>query len=828
MSRVDRDQVKWRAAGGWSSVILALCPGVNDSHLSGQHGPCPRCGGSDRFRVFDDFANTGGATCNQCFSVSNQDGFAFLQWYNGWTFPRALDAVAKFLGMLDAEGNLVAGDAIPKKFSAATAAAKPRRDPFSQWTAFPGEADDVAVLWAKNRGGMLAEDVAATGGVSGVWNGQRVIGFTGWRGDDLSALQAAALHLYRVDGSVFPAAGKLGERKNHNVGGSRSGWVFVGGLDRFRRAKTVWKVEGLTDGLAVLPLLPADHAVVTLTNGCNWRADSDRMPSVEIFAGKRIVVCGDADVPGQAGAKSFAADCASRFADVAICCLPYPVEEAHGKDLRDWCGEDEWSFSDLELLLQSWEERLVNEAAIFDDGEDVGPQRSFDEFDMTDLGNSEHFAQYSRRLLAFNFTWRKWTAWDGMRWRKEAGERPMLIAKKVVRSMREVAESADERSAKRWVVQSMGSARMTAMVDLAASELPYSHEKLDQDSWAFNCPNGTVDLRTGKLRPHQQADWITKLCPINYEPDAVAPRWQQFLAEVFEGVESVIPFLARWFGYCLSGSIREQKLPVLWGGGANGKSTLLNAVKNVMGNDYTMQAQSDLLIDRKGEQHPTEMADLFGRRMVVCAETEFGRRLAEAKLKALTGGEPVRARRMREDFWEFIPECKLILVTNHRPQVYGTDDGIWRRMLLIPFGQHFGPDRQDPQLMQVLADESPGILAWMIRGCIEWHRTGLMPPEEITKATDEYRDSEDVIGQFTRDRCVTGDDCQVSSAELQAAFIEWAEDNAKPQIRPAKLAMRLAADGYVKFKRSKMFWRGIGLKTIHEDPEGDENGFFNT
>ena len=138
-----------------------------------------------------------------------------------------------------------------------------------------------------------------------------------------------------------------------------------------------------------------------------------------------------------------------------------------------------------------------------------------------------------------------------------------------------------------------------------------------------------------------------------------------------------------------------------------------------------MQAQSDLLIDRKHEQHPTELADLFGKRFVICSETEHGRRLAEAKLKSLTGGEPIRARRMREDFWEFLPECKLVLVTNHRPQVYGTDYGVWRRLLLVPFTATFDEDRKDPELPRRLEAESAGILAWMVRGCLEWQTVGL-------------------------------------------------------------------------------------------------------
>jgi putative DNA primase/helicase len=297
-----------------------------------------------------------------------------------------------------------------------------------------------------------------------------------------------------------------------------------------------------------------------------------------------------------------------------------------------------------------------------------------------------------------------------------------------VKDEREVRLAAAQKQLT-WALKSEAAPRLNAMVELARSEpgIPVLPEQLDKNPWLFNCPNGTLELDTGRLREHRREDYITKLCPTPYDPRATCPTWERLLESVFPSDDGapdreLITFVQRLLGRCLSGDVSEQILAIFWGVGANGKTTLLNGVLETVGTDYTMKAAPNLLMSSKSERHPTERADLFGMRLVVVSETPEDRHLNEAFVKDLTGRERIRARRMREDFWEFDPTHKVILQTNHRPVIRGTDEGIWRRLRLVPFEVRFwDPDEPragkdvDPRLMQdkrlpdKLRAEYPGI-----------------------------------------------------------------------------------------------------------------------
>jgi len=817
---VEKEQVADAARGYWRSLILQLVPAVSESHLTGRHGPCPKCGGQDRWRTLAGFNETGAAYCNQCFSSRNGDGFSLLQWANGWTFPRALQEVAAVLGL--------AGTAKPKLRKTTTAPAKKKVDPFAGWTSrevTPEQLSEIVHAFAAAKPGVDPQAVLASEPKIGQWRDADrrmwdVIAFIGHKLDPQTGqLRGCAVHVYRQDGEWFPACerGTAGKRrKNQNVYGSENGWLIVGGWERFRSADVIWKVEGLTDAFAILPLLPAHHSVVTMTNGCAWSSRSDRMPPLSIFAGRRVVVCGDADLPGQAGCESFAGDAATVASAVFVCRLPYPVEPREGKDLRDWVCADEYNWSHLRQLLVEWNWLLQSRLDLFGESARASSRRSFNQLDQTDTGNAAHYAAYAQNLLRYNYSWSRWLCWDGARWRNDDQGRPVSIAKRVLDEMQADAAAAMDTNAMMFVAKSSRRERINAMIALSQDCLSVQTGQLDQDRWALNCPNGTVDLRSGELRLHRQEDYITKVCGTVYDANAAAPRWETFLAEVFADHPEIPGFLQRFFGCCLTGDTSEQRLPVFWGEGSNGKSTLLNTVKTVIGNDYTMQAQSDLLIDRRNDQHPTELADLFGKRLVICAETEHGRRLAEAKLKALTGGEPVRARRMREDFWEFIPEMKLVLVTNHKPQVWGTDFGVWRRLLLVPFTQTFGEDRRDPELPERLAEEQSGVLAWMVRGCLDWQAGGLRPPEDIVRATADYAASEDVIGRFVSECCVMLPTAAVRAKELHNRFRSWADDNGEPPLSMKRIGAWLTQHGVERQRSGGILWRGVGLLSESE------------
>src|SRR5208283_4668705 len=230
--------------------------------------------------------------------------------------------------------------------------------------------------------------------------------------------------------------------------------------------------------------------------------------------------------------------------------------------------------------------------------------------------------------------------------------------------------------------------------------------------------------------------------------DAVCRTWLAVLEKIFNRDSEVIGYLQRFTGYSLTGDVSEQVLNIWHGVGANGKSTVANTIMEMLGSDYAMKAAADLLLAKWDNDHPTALTDLHGKRFVACIETDDGRRLAEALVKELTGGDPIRARRMREDFWQFMPTHKVVLACNHRPTVRGTDHAIWRRLKLVPFNVVIPPNERDKQLPAKLRDELPGILAWAVRGCLDWQRHGLEDPKAIIAATADYQNAEDVLLNF--------------------------------------------------------------------------------
>jgi putative DNA primase/helicase len=325
----------------------------------------------------------------------------------------------------------------------------------------------------------------------------------------------------------------------------------------------------------------------------------------------------------------------------------------------------------------------------------------------------------------------------------------------------------------------------------------------------LNVRNGTLDLRTGRLCGHRRENLITKLAPVLYDPAARCPLWERFLHRVMGGNVGLTSYLQRVVGYGLTGDVSEQALWFLFGTGANGKSTFLATILAMLG-DYAMQSVSELLMAKANESHPTERADLFGKRLVATIETEEGKRMAESLMKQMTGGDRIRARKMRQDFFEFLPSHKILLAANHKPNVHGTDHAVWRRIKLVPFTVTIREEEKDKTLSDKLKAELPGILAWAVRGCLAWQREGLRDPEEVRKATAEYRAEQDTVADFLASCCNILPEGRIKAALLYDAYVEWSGD----RLTTSKaFAERLRAMGY-DTKRGHggaYFWHGIGL-----------------
>lgn len=442
---------------------------------------------------------------------------------------------------------------------------------------------------------------------------------------------------------------------------------------------------------------------------------------------------------------------------------------------------------------------------------------------LTETGNAERFVQQYGEDIRFIVEWLTWIVWRGPRWELDpASIGVQRMIKESVRRLYEAAAACDEPKLRsqiaKWAASSERRASRDSTEKLARSEpgVAISHRQLDSNPLLLNVANGTLDLAARKLRPPERQDLITRTVPVPYLADAACPRWERFLLEILPDAATV-EYLQRAVGYTLTGLVVEHCLFVLWGVGANGKSTLLLVLLALL-DAYATEAPADLLLARKGEAHPTEVTVLHGRRLVVAQETDDNRRWAEATVKQLTGGDRLIARRMREDFWEFSPTHKLWMATNHRPSVRGTDEGIWRRLKLIPFERVIPPESRNPRLAAELQAELPGILRWAVDGCHAWQRDGLGEPAAVTAAVAEYRTAEDRLAPFIDERCVLDPAARVSLAELRRAYEAWAQANAEGKPVDARqfkeqLRTRGCRDQNIRLAgKSVRGWTGIGLR----------------
>lgn len=438
----------------------------------------------------------------------------------------------------------------------------------------------------------------------------------------------------------------------------------------------------------------------------------------------------------------------------------------------------------------------------------------------TDAANAARLVEYFGNEIRWVGPWDKFLIWDGRRWRMDQELVIDAFAKRVAKGLwRDLADLIQAQDVDRDTVSAMfgfvrGSNNVNGirgMVSLARSEpgVAIAVDELDSDPWLLNVENGTIDLRTGALREHRREDFITKLSPVLFDGDAKCPTWLAFLDTIFASSTELIGYMQRLVGYSLTGVTEEHILPFLYGTGANGKSTFCELLLKYLGPDYAMKAPPDLLMAKRGESHPTERADLHGKRFVACIETEAGRRMAEALVKELTGGDRVRARRMREDFWEFAPTHHVWLSSNYKPVVIGTDHGIWRRIKLIPFDVVIADADQDKKLPAKLAAEQSGILNWAIAGCLDWQANGMQEPEIVQGATTEYRTEMDEIGQFIDEFCEFGPNFKVQATRLFEHFLEISGS----QIGQKRFGSELSRRGFarVRLTGGKHGWKGLHL-----------------
>lgn len=432
---------------------------------------------------------------------------------------------------------------------------------------------------------------------------------------------------------------------------------------------------------------------------------------------------------------------------------------------------------------------------------------------LNDTGNAQRFAQRHRNDVKFA-PGIGWLVWNGLHWERSGDGKVIELAKEVARNIyQEAAATPDDNlrgAISRHANASLQVARIQAMLKLAQSHpaLVIEPQQLDADDLVLGVANGVVDLRSGKLRPAAREDLITLHSPVIFHASAECPQFDTFLDQVTVGDKSLAAYLQRVFGYCLSGSTAEQCLFFLHGSGANGKSTLQNVLLALLGNDLARQTPTETLMVKRSPA-TNDLARLQNVRVVTANEIEEGSLLAESLVKQLTGGDPITARYHYQEYFQYVPKFKLVIAGNHRPVIRGRDNGMWRRVRLIPFEAAIPPAQRDKHLFEKLRAELPGILNWAIKGFRAYLKHGLKEPKVITDAVAEYREEMDVIGAWIDECCALGSSYEWRAGAVYQSYRNWAEANGYRPMASATFGRELSARFTKQKRKDGNYYSGI-------------------
>ena len=436
---------------------------------------------------------------------------------------------------------------------------------------------------------------------------------------------------------------------------------------------------------------------------------------------------------------------------------------------------------------------------------------------LSDTGNANRFGQALAGRVIF-VAGQGWMIWDGQKWVRDEQEFIMELAKQLVRGIYQEGEGLQDNDLRNAIHKHAKSSqqlpRLKAMTTLAQSmpEVVTPSSALDAHEMLIGVANGVVDLRSGKLKPNEPELRISRHSPVVFDADAECPLFMSFLDQITAGQKPLIRYLQRVVGYSLTGKTGEQCLFFLFGMGANGKSTFLNVMRELLGGDLSRQIASETLMVRRTNA-TNDIARLAGVRVVIANEVEDGSPLSESLVKAITGGDIMTARFLYHEHFEFIPKFKLFIAGNHKPTIRGRDNGIWRRIRLIPFTVTIPPEQRDKDLLTKLRSELPGILNWAIKGCQAWQKGGLNEPPLVTEAVKDYRDEMDLIKQWIDARCAVGTALEVKSRAAYMDYSEWAKAGGYHPLSESVFSRELEQE-FRKVKRNDgNYFIGIRVKS---------------
>lgn len=453
-------------------------------------------------------------------------------------------------------------------------------------------------------------------------------------------------------------------------------------------------------------------------------------------------------------------------------------------------------------------------------------KKSLLRYERSDFGAGEAFASVADDFI-FDGNSGQWLRWDGRRWCKDSSAQARkAFIKRVARVIRDEAISlpSTERSIiERYALTLETSSKISNA--LSEAQVHKTHTEFDADPFLLNVQNGTINLKTGQLQPHNKANYITKISPVAYNPDAQSDRMERFISDVTGGDADLMRYLQKVVGYSLTGDTREEKLFFVHGPKQSGKSTMIEAIKRMSG-DYAHVADFETFLKRPTGGIRNDIAALHGSRFVCSIEVDDGKALAEGIVKTLTGGDTIRARYLYRESFEFLPQFKLWLVANHRPRVSDQDDAMWRRIVVLPFEHSVPTDKCDSTLKPYLRDPSGGgaaLLVWAVRGAVMWLAEGLADvPAAVIAATGQYRESMDPVREFIEDRLEFNEFAKCTVAEMRTAYDQWCgEIGQKYTLSPRDFNERLEARGAERktiylHGRNQKCWSGVGVLYLEQ------------
>jgi P4 family phage/plasmid primase-like protien len=484
-------------------------------------------------------------------------------------------------------------------------------------------------------------------------------------------------------------------------------------------------------------------------------------------------------------------------------------------DLSDYFNSKEYSFSEFLKILDESPFEIIETG---NETQKATPTT----FNCTEIGNAERFVKEYFDIVRFNYTSGVFLIWNGSKWAEDRKEKFIELGIATIRNILKEALTEENpyirNNLLKWAITSEKARQIKDMLYLAKPKLGMAQNEFDAQPHLLNLLNGTYDLENDNFCTHNKKDFLSKVAPVHYDPEATCPLWVDFLNQIFENNQELISFVQQGIGYTLTSNTDEQCFFFAYGTGQNGKSTFFETITSLFG-DYYLKASQELLTSTNQNliQQVHDLAELPGKRFVVASELEEGKKLAESRIKDLTGKDTVQARFLyQRPFW-FKPICKIWMYGNHKPIVRGTDKGIWRRFYLIPFNVTIPDSEVDKMLDMKLLNEMPGILNWALEGCRLWRKNGLIPPKIVQDSIKEYQGELDIVGRFIDESCIIEPNANVKQKLLYTAYKGWCEDYGEYVLTSRKFSNSMKEKGFHNKPSSGNYYKWIGITLKYED-----------